>query len=389
MKLAVLNGSISRANGGVSEVARRLAQELGRQHLGPIEVLGLADEFVREDAVQWAPLQPRVFEPAIRSYGYTSKFAEQLAAFGPDLCHVHGLWLYPSLAARRWSQRSQRPYLISPHGMLDPWALAHSRWKKRVAAVLFERRNLAGASSLHATCLPELRALRAYGLRNPIAVVHNAVDLPSDAPASSPWRDEVTGGRRVLLYLGRLHPKKGLAALIDGWAHAWKHDAAAREWALVIAGWDQDGHEAELRARVKELGAEGSVHFAGPLFGEAKQAAYASAEAFVLPSHSEGLPLVVLEAWAARKPVLMTDACNLQQGFTAGAAWRIEPEAESIARGVSALAEQSDAERRAMGERGRQLVETQFTWPRAAAEMKSVYEWMLGGGTAPACVELR
>lgn len=385
MKLAILNASISRQNGGVSEVARRMAQEFVRQSLGRIEVLGLADEFSAEDAPAWAPLQPQIFTPKIRSYGYAPEFAAELAAFAPDLSHVHGLWLYPTLAARR----SGRPYVISPHGMLDPWALANSRLKKRIAALLFERRNLESAACLHATCAAELRAIRGFGLRNPVCVVHNAVDLPAAAAtgARPPWHGSVEAGRKILLYLGRLHPKKGLIPLLAGWARTRRESSAADDWTLVLAGWGQGGHEAELRAQAAELGIAQTVHFAGPLFGAAKDAAYAGADAVILPSFSEGLPLVILEAWAARKPVLMTDACNLPLGFRAEAALRIAPEAESIARGISELAALADGERQAIGERGRALVEAQFTWSRAAAEMRAVYDWILGGGSAPACVD--
>ena len=135
-------------------------------------------------------------------------------------------------------------------------------------------------------------------------------------------------GRKVLLYLGRLHPKKGLSILLRGWKEASKRE---RGWVLVIAGWDQGGHREELEQLARELKITDSVHFAGPLFGEARETAYQNANAFVLPSLSEGQPLVVLEAWSHARPVLMTPECNLPEGFEKRAAIRMNTTVEGAA----------------------------------------------------------
>jgi poly(glycerol-phosphate) alpha-glucosyltransferase len=194
----------------------------------------------------------------------------------------------------------------------------------------------------------------------------------------------LANGRKVLLYLGRIHPKKGLLQLIDGWAEALRRDPAlARDWMLVVAGWDQGGFEARLRSRASELSLERDVHFAGPQFGPDRQAAYHRASAFILPSFSEGLPLVVLEAWANRLPVLMTDECCLPVGFSSEAALRIEPSADSIAGGLLALHTLSESDLSKMGERGRSLVEHSFTWSAAAGSMRKVYRWLLGEENRP------
>ena len=160
----------------------------------------------------------------------------------------------------------------------------------------------------------------------------------------------------------------------------------AEGWHLGIAGWDQAGHEAQLQAQAKSADVSDSVHFLGPLFGEAKAAAYRCADAFVLPSFSEGLPMAVLEAWACSLPVLMTPQCNLPEGFAVDAALPIEPDAASIAQGLAKLFEMSPSSRRQMGERGRKLVTERFSWPNVAASLSQVYQWMLGAGSQPECV---
>jgi poly(glycerol-phosphate) alpha-glucosyltransferase len=237
-------------------------------------------------------------------------------------------------------------------------------------------------------------SFRAYGLKNTVCVVPNGVDLPP-MDSGAPRHPRFPAGRKVLLYLGRIHDKKGLVPLVSGWAQA---RSANSDWILAIAGWDQGGHAAELKRQATELGvtwADGtvgdssnaSIQFLGPQFGKDKESCYASCDAFVLPSFSEGLPMVVLEAWSHAKPVLMTSACNLPEGFAAGAALRIEPTSQNVAGGLRGLFGLPTDDLRAMGAKGRALAESKFDWRTVAAQMASVYEWVLGGGAKPDCID--
>jgi poly(glycerol-phosphate) alpha-glucosyltransferase len=280
--------------------------------------------------------------------------------------------------------------------MLDPWALKNSRWKKRIAWTLFEHAHLREARCLRALCKSEADSIRQLGLGNEIAIIPNGIDLPTESPASPPWADVIEPGKKVLLYLSRIHPKKGLANLLKAWAAERKTE----EWILAIAGWDQGGHEAELKQLCAELKIPftdmrepatnnpqpATVLFLGPQFNAAKLACYHHCDAFVLPSFSEGLPMVVLEAWANAKPVVMTAECNLPEGFQAGAALKIEPTENSVGVGLNELFRMTEAERVAMGGRGRELVVARFTWPRIAQQVEEVYAWMLGGGAKPDCI---
>jgi poly(glycerol-phosphate) alpha-glucosyltransferase len=319
--------------------------------------------------------------------------------------------------------------------MLDPWALRASRGKKLVARLLFQQRHFKGAACIHALNDSELRSIRAYGLRNPVCVIPNGIDVPeiggqrSEVGGLLPIVSGLkAGGRKVLLYLGRIHPKKGLVNLLGSWAETAKHRCTgASDWVLAIAGWDDGGHQAKLLHLCEELGLpvcrcfgesveletdvlthghtnvparEASVVFLGPQFGEAKHACYRYCDAFILPSFSEGLPMAVLEAWSFAKPVVMTPECNLPEGFAAGAAIRIEQEAEgkdkgaasrgetarSIEAGLGELFDASESRLHTLGENGRKLVADRFAWPGIARQMKSVYDWVLGGGEPPTCV---
>lgn len=388
MKIGFLLDSISSRAGGVSESTRRLAQSLTHVN-ATVEVFGIEDENTGRDLADWLPLRVHQCPPAVlQSWGYSRALVPALLEADLDVLLAHGLWKYSSLASHRWHHLTRRPYIVHPHGMLDPWAVQNAKWKKRLAYLIYERTHLRHASCLRALCDAEAESIRAFGLRNPICVIPNGIDLPDlSIKHTAPWKSELRS-RRVLLYLGRLHPKKNLPALLEAWKAVQASSAAARDWVLVIAGWDQNNHEARLRKQARELGLEDTVHFAGPLFGDQKVGAYQNAEAFVLPSLSEGLPMVVLEAWAFAKPVVMTPDCNLPEGFAAGAAISTGKSAGAIGDALPKLFEMDDAGRRAMGERGRALVSEKFLWPGIAEEMKKVCDWVVRGSSAPASVRL-
>jgi glycosyltransferase involved in cell wall biosynthesis len=392
MKIAYLLNSVSRKAGGLFEICKRLAQTTCCEK--EIVVLGVEDEFTNTDIIEWAPLRPAVFPPVVaRSFGCAPGYARYLTEVCPDIAHVHGLWTYPSFAGYRWHRRTKRPLIYTAHGMLAPWALRNSAWKKRLVRVLWEDAAHRSAACFHVNSEAEHLTLRRYGLRNPICIIPNGVDLPANQ--SSEITGPVSGlasvarGRKVLLYLGRLHPKKNLLNLIRAWKEALdSHPSTANSWVFAIAGWDQGGHEAQLRKLTTDLRLLRSVIFLGPRFGAHKDACYRACDAFVLPSLSEGLPMTVLEAWAYAKSVLMTPECNLPEGFAAGAALQIGTTSKHIAAGLKQLTEMSDEDRKAMGARGRTLVAETFSWPRIGEQMRSVYEWVLSGGTAPDTIRL-
>jgi poly(glycerol-phosphate) alpha-glucosyltransferase len=272
--------------------------------------------------------------------------------------------------------------------MLDAWALHNSGWKKRLAAAVFENRNLRSAACVHALNAAEEESIRDYGYGGPVCVIPNGVTIPAagEAAGEMPWWMKKAPEKKTLLYVGRLHPKKGLPNLLEAWSRL---DGELREgWLLVIAGWDDKGHQGALRRMATGLGIDGTVTFSGPVFGEEKRAAFGHCDGFILPSLSEGLPMVLLEAWAYGKPVMMTPQCNLPEGYEAGAAMRIEPEGESIREGLTRFLGMGDRERGEMGAKGRELAASRFSWKVVAGELADVYRWVAGQGPRPGTVKL-
>jgi poly(glycerol-phosphate) alpha-glucosyltransferase len=307
-----------------------------------------------------------------------------------DIYHAHGLWEFASSYTAQAARRNNAPFLLTPRGMLEPWALSRSRWQKRALGWLYQNRDLHHADCLHAITTCEVESFRAYGLKNPIAVVPNGVDLASCANLDA-LRGRaadlypMTRDRSIALFLSRLHPKKGLLHLMEAWANVHPEHP---NWILLVTGPDDLGHQAEVERKVARLGISSSVLFTGPMYGEDKIAALAAAKCFVLPSFSEGFSMAVLEALAWRLPVLITPGCNFPEVVTADAGVMIEPNARGTAEGLRRLMRLSESERVAMGKRGRQLVEERYTWHRVGAQMIDVYEWLLNGGKRPECVVL-
>ena len=390
LKVGQIVSSMSRQAGGVFWVIKSLSKVLRDSGNFIIFTFGGKDNFSEEDlyGFEWGNVKLfLIIGP--KSFGYQFGLLRALMNSTLNLIHIHGLWMYPSFVTQFWSQ-GHKPYVVSPHGMLDSWAVSNSLWKKRIACFLYEDKNLKRASCIHALCYSEYQAIRRFGLTNPVAVIPNGIELPDARNSKSlppVWSSKLPKGAKVLLFLGRIHPKKGLINLVHAWRDIKNHELnAVKNWQLVIGGWDQDGHESEVRNLALELNLNESIHFVGPIFGADKIATLLHADAFVLPSFSEGLPMAILEAWAFYLPVVMTPQCNLPEGFVANAAIKIESDIASISIGILQLMNLSDIDRKEMGLCGRRLVENQFTWDFVGGEMERVYGWLLGHNKKPDCV---
>lgn len=387
IRVGMLSASMSRKAGGIAPSMCALSASLVASGLD-VEVFSARDADSDKDLGVWGNIPVQLHEVrGPRAFGWQPRLKQSLAGAEIDVLHQHGLWMYPSVASAGFSA-NKKPRVISPHGMLDPWALQNSATKKRVALALFENRNLAGAACLHALCAAERDAIRSCGINIPIAVIPNGVDLSeAKGPFQKPdWSKYIPDDAKVLLYLGRIHPKKGIGPLLDAIARLGANGAA--RWHLVVAGWDQGETEAKLVAKVTELGLEQRVHFVGPQYGINKKASFARADAFVLPSFSEGLPMAVLEAWSFSLPVLMTEACNLPEGFASGAAFLITTDPVEMACTLDELIEMDEAALRYVGNAGRKLVEEKFTWSVVAEKMAAVYRWILCGGETPPTIRM-
>lgn len=313
----------------------------------------------------------------------------QLAASQLNLIHNHGVWMFPNLYARQAAHRSNLPLVISPRGMLEAWSLQHSQSRKWLAWHLYERKNLSSATLFHATSTMEAASIRQVGLQQPIAIIPNGVTIP--AIDTIPPREVLTqkfpslANKRWLLFLSRLHPKKGLDMLIQ----VWKTLADQfPDWQLVIAGPDLIGYQATLATQVEELHLQHRVTFTGMLIGEDKAAALGNANLFILPSHSENFGIAVAESLAHAVPVITTQGTPWQAVAESNCGWWIPSQSAALSETLLEAFQLSDHQRQAMGMNGRRFVASHYSWSAIAQSMSEVYRWILQGGAIPECVQL-
>jgi glycosyltransferase involved in cell wall biosynthesis len=286
-----------------------------------------------------------------------------------DVCHIHGVWNVPEWWAAHLARRAGVPYLISPRGMLQPQAMARGRWRKAAAFALLDRRNLRGASMLHATSEHEAIALRGFDFAVPIAVVPNGIDVQGSdtAAGGSRGRLGIPADGFVVLFLGRLHRIKRLDLLADAFAEL---RATHPEAHLVLAGPDEDRLAADL---VRRLAAHtGFVHLIGNVHGADKWALLKDADVTVQCSDSESFGLAVVESMASGVPVIVTRTCPWREIETHGCGFWVEQTAPAIAAALRDLA--GDPARRAqMGERAMALVRARYAWDAIAPQMATLY----------------
>ncbi len=371
--------SISRAAGGLFESVRHLSQGVQRSTQAEVLVLALEDERSAVDAAEWKPLAVST-HPVLgpQKFGYSPALNRKLKHANPDLVHLHGLWKYPSLAVWRWARQTNRPLIISPHGMLEPWALHQSKTQKLVANLLYQRACLQIAKCIRATSAQELTSIRQAGFRNPVALVPNGVELPHLPPRPNP--EPTIAKRRRVLFLSRIHPKKGLLNLVEAWS-----TLRPRHWELLIVGPVEVGHLAEVQRAVASHALQDSVSFGGPVWGESRNAVYQSADLFVLPSFSENFGLVIAEALANGLPVITTHATPWRELSEHHCGWWSDVGIAPLIESLKEAFAMSAAELRQMGNRGRKLIESQYAWEPLGLQMAAVYEWMLGG-PRPSCL---
>lgn len=285
-----------------------------------------------------------------------------------DLVHIQGLWDWSLHKVAAECRKCKVPYVISPRGMLDPWALSVKKWKKRLAMLVYQRRDLKGASAFHVTAALEEKNVRAQGLEQPCIIAPNGVDLPMELP-----KMKARGEQRTAIFLSRLHPGKGLLLLAEAWARV-----KPQGWTMRIVGPDSYGHKAEVLAKLDELGIRDQWQFVDMVDDVRKWQEYAAAELLVHPSVSENFGITIAEGLTAGLPVICTDGTPWTEISEHKCGWYIKANSED-ALAVALREATNSAELAEMGARGRKLVEERYTWSAVSGKMLCGYEEVLNG----------
>jgi glycosyltransferase involved in cell wall biosynthesis len=441
MKILHVVALIQASTGGPAVSVTRLASEqanLGHEvTLACLDYPHLGPQVVAAPGVRVVSVKGNVF--AVRGRGWCPRFRRVLMeeAAKADIVHNHGLWMWPNAYAREAAVAAGKPLIISPRGMLEAWSLGRSKLRKAVAWRLFEKKNLQSAAMFHATAESEAESIRQVILplleggkvrkcecEVPIVVAPNGVDLPN--LARRPGREVLVErfpelkNRRWVVFMSRLHPKKGVDVLLRAWARqnveqgAWGMERGEGESrrgerpkdqepersrtanspkangamlsrgqtkdlpVLILAGSDLIGYRKDVEKMVRDLGLEDSVVVTGEVQGEMKDALLANADVFVLPSYSENFGIVVAEAMAWGRPVIATTGTPWKEVAEVGAGWWVKPEEELLAKALAEAMDKRPQELEAMGAQGRALVEERYTWAAPSRKLIEAYSGLKG-----------
>jgi glycosyltransferase involved in cell wall biosynthesis len=364
------------------EMARAVAQ-LGHQvsiyttnQDGPGELKVPLDRPVQRDGVEvrYFPIQ------APRFWGTSLPLALALRRQIPasDLVHIHSLYLFHDLVAGHWCRRYGVPYLMRPHGTLDPYIHRRHRWRKRLMELLFEDRNIRRAAALHFTTAEEKKLAAPFTFQTPGLVVPLGINWEEFAQLPEPGefrrRHPQIGDKAIILFFGRINFKKGLDIL----ARAFGAVARRRQDVhLVIAGPDNEGWGARVRTWLAEEGVSARTTFTGMLLGPEKLAVLRDASLFVLPSYSENFGLAVVEAMAAGRPVIISDQVNIWREVQAAGAGKVVPcEVPSLTEEILNLLDKPEMASQ-MGQKGQRLVREEFQWHNIAMRLQESYAMII------------
>ena len=383
MHIVQVASALSRTGAGVHEAVLGIATHLARLSDVQVTVLGTIDDPARwqADRLLWEAAGVELIPVSgTGPRGVLNLLAAAGRLSGPpvDIVHGHALWKGEALAAARLADRCNCPLVVSPHGMLEPWALRNSRWKKFLPWMLWERRTLASATLLQAMSGQEADAFVPLGLYNPVSIQPVGLDMAQIQP-----RPPRPTGPHTCLFLSRIHPKKGLPMLVRAWAKV-----RPPNWQLLIAGPDDNGHRDEVQRLAASLGLGDGVVLRDPAYGAEKWNLLASADLFVLPSYSENFGIVVAEAMAAGLPVITTKGTPWNMLQDKGVGWWVEPTEATVATALHDALNRPAAELVAMGEKAALIARQDFTWEQIARSLHAAYSWASAGGERPPCVRI-
>jgi glycosyltransferase involved in cell wall biosynthesis len=308
---------------------------------------------------------------------YSISFGKHLVKSDSNLFHGHGLWNLPIHQMASIARKKRIPYIISTHGMLEPWSLEQSKFKKNIAMKIYQHKDLKDAACLHATGIMEMESIRKLGYKNPIADIPNGINI-NDFPKK---QYIISKRKKTILFLSRIHPKKGIEILINAWQLV--NTSTKENWCVKIAGNGDEDYINQLNTLINDKGLTESITIVGPKFGEEKITSYHEADLFVLPTYSENFGIVIAEALCCGVPVITTKGTPWEILETYSAGKWIDIGETSFKEALESFMSKTEVELQEIGENGRKLIIEKYSIESVAERFVLLYQWILTGKNKP------
>lgn len=376
MRVCILIHSIDKKDGGPSRSVPILARGLSQVGLD-VTLMAVKSEDMNLHAVEGVGIKTIIIDKNISK----SELQKLLVDGHFDLIHFQMIWIPIYHYAAQICRKHHIPYMITPRGTLEPWCYNDKniakRIKKKVAMAVYQFNDIQKASAILATAKMEADNLRKIGFTNPISVVANGIDV---SEYKCRTEDDKTSVKKQILFLSRVHPKKGIEYLIDAWQTL---HAKFQDWNVVIAGNGEESYIQQLNGLITQKGLQNCVTIVPPVFGEEKHKLYCESSLFVLPTHSENFGMVIAEAMSCGVPVITTNGTPWQELNELDLGWCIDLSLENL---VEALTEALELGTDVLFEKGQKCskhVYDTYQYTQVAAKNKLTYEWILGKGEKP------
>lgn len=374
MKVLFFIISLSLKSGGPSRSVPLLAKGLAENGID-ITLMTFRSNDMNTHAIEGTPVKLKILEK-----GTTQKKIETyITNESFDLIQLQSVWDWSYHQVARIASKHHIPYIITPRGMLEPWSLSQKKWKKKLALILYQMKDLNRSACIFATAEMEAQHIRELGVKVPISVIPNGIETGGYV-----CRTSIDCVKKQVLFLSRIHVKKGIELLISAWQSLQKDFS---DWKLLVVGNGEDEYINTLKQSIKDKGLGDCIKVLPPVFGEAKYQLYSESALFVLPSFSENFGMVIAEAMSCGVPAITTtntpwDLLNggiSSMGAKANAkiGWCIDLNIKNLEEALREAISMNSEALYEMGQRASKLVYDNFNYKNVALKTKKLYDWIL------------
>jgi glycosyltransferase involved in cell wall biosynthesis len=326
--------------------------------------LGISIELVTQESADMVAIEESSnLKVNYRTISELFIYGSRLSAKDIDLIHLQHIWNPYIQVMAFWAFKKKIPYIITPRGMLEPWIMANNPWKKKIALFLYQKKAIQRATHIHATAQMEADNIKELGFSNPISIIPNGIDL------SEVKEVKTTYGTKKMVFLSRIHPKKGIELLLEAW-----RNTDTKGWTLEIAGNGEFDYIETLTQSAEDLN---NVHFVEPKYGEAKWDFLRSADVLVLPTYSENFGIVIAEALVVGVPVITTKGTPWEDLKSYQCGWWIELSVGNLKQSLEEVMQTPVDQIKVMGANGQILIKDKYDIKAVAKNMRALYQKIL------------